>query len=358
VNTWRFVLCIGLVVAAVGCEPDLPRASNIDHMRVLGATIQVKGDPERTTPKPGETANMNWSVVFPDIDHDPSDLASLFFSCTMPTTFSGVPVCQEFLDAAESGNLSGVLSSIQPGQKLPDCAASPDGSFQVGPFAIACVTNTPQFDLRIPTDTKAAARLTRGVICRNGTPQFDTQDPSGLRCVPHHGVAASDIESLQVYGTVPVQYQDSDSNQNPSIDAASFLLHDPARPWQALSADESAKLNDDNCRDEGAAQRVLHSDGFPEQIIIAYDASAREIHLGEPESLEFSAYTTFGKLDRRFTLFDSDATPPLKNPIEWELSEDQRTALNGKSKRVRFYFTVLDQRGGFAVATRDLCVDR
>ncbi|HEX4355793.1 MAG TPA: hypothetical protein VHZ95_22855, partial [Polyangiales bacterium] len=77
-----------------------------------------------------------------------------------------------------------------------------------------------------------------------------------------------------------------------------------------------------------------------------------------PEALEFAAYVTTGKIDHHFALFDSDATLPLEAPLHWELSKADRDKLGDDNELLRFYFTVIDHRGGFAITTRDLCVGR
>jgi hypothetical protein len=343
-------------LAAVGCDDNLPRASEITHMRVLGALTQVDSEPQRATPKPGEKAKLSWSVVFPD-NQDDSELASLFLVCTAPTMFSGTPVCQELIDVAQGGDISEIVGGLR-GKDAPDCGANPDRTYPIGPFSVVCVSQTPQFEISIAKNVKGAARLVQGIICRNGTPQLDDKDPTGLHCKPHDGVEASDLEAIAVYGTVPIQYSDDQRDLNPDMDAAHFLLHDPALPWQPITPELADTLDDDSCLTEAKAKHVAHSDGNEELLTIEYDADARQTRDGSPDALEFSSYTTFGELSQRFTEFASDAKPPLKNEFHWKISADQRTALNGKSKRVRFYFTVIDHLGGFAVTSRDLCIDR
>lgn len=344
------VSCAWLGLVA-GCENDLPRASNIEHMRVLGGQVAVVGDETRSTPRPGEQARLTWNMAYQDPALDDSQLASVFFTCTAPEQFSGVPVCQELLDVARGGSISGVLSAAMEGQKI-DCAETPDRTFQAGPFSVVCVTGTPRLDVPIAKDAKIAGKLVRGIICQSGTPRFDANDPTGMSCTD------SAQEHIAVYGTVPIQYGDDDANQNPNIDATSLLFHDPPIPWQPVAEDVAAQLSDETCLDDAKAKRVMHSDGHEEQITLRYDADQREQHAGQPEALEFSVYTTFGKLSQRFTIFKANAELPLKNTFKWELTEDERRELNDKSKRVRFFFTLMDGRGGFSVTSRDLCIDR
>lgn len=340
-----------LVGSVTGCENDLPRASNIEHLRVLGGLVQVVGDESRSTPKPGEKAHLSWSMAYPDASSDDSHLASVFFTCTAPEQFSGVPVCQELIDVAQGGSISAILDAAMKDEQ-PDCVKSPNKTWQLGPFTVVCVTGTPQLDVPIAKDTKVAGRLVRGIICQNGAPRFDAKDPTGMSC------DASADEHIAVYGTIPIQYDDAESNLNPNMDAASMLFHDPPVPWLPTADDVAAELNDDTCLDESKARQVMHSDGHEEQITLRYDADQREEHDGKPETLEFSVYTTFGKLSQRYTIFSPSSTLPLKNTFKWEISEDERKTLNDKSKHVRFFFVVLDGHGGYATTTRDLCINR
>ena len=156
-------LLVGGVVGVSGCENDLPRASNIERMRVLGGLVQVIGDESRSTPKPGEKARLTWSMAYPDPNLDDSSLASVFFTCTAPEQFSGVPLCQELLDVARGGSISGVLTAAMEGQDV-DCGKTPDRTFQVGPFTVACVTGTPRIDVAIAKDATIPGKLVRGII--------------------------------------------------------------------------------------------------------------------------------------------------------------------------------------------------
>jgi hypothetical protein len=352
----RGSLVLALLLAAVGCDDDLPLASQIQHMRVLGAATAVDGDPARTTPKPGEKAKLTWSMVYPDSMADDSGLRSIFFVCTAPSEYTGTPLCQEFLDIAMGGSIADIVADAM-GNDAPDCEATPSHSYKLGPFTIVCVSGTPQLDIAIAKDSKAAARLVRGTICRNGTPQLDQKDPTGMSCKPFPDTKLDEQENIAVYGTVPIEYSDEDRNHTPSIDALSLAFHDPPLAWDE-SFQEPAAFTDDNCADEAKAKQVMHSDGFVETITLLYDDAQREVHDGDKEALEFSAYATFGKMSRRFTVFSSSAQAPLRSTFSWDLKTEERDALNGKSKHVRFYFTILDHRGGFAITTRDLCIDR
>ena len=318
--------------------------------------MEVQGDTQRSTPKPGETARVTWSMAYPDLEQNDSELSTLLATCTAPEQFSGVPVCQELLDAARGGSIVDLLAAGGALRQV-NCKDSPNSTVEAGPFAITCVTGTPRSDVKIGRDFKARAKLIQGVICRNGTPTFDPDEPTGARCDPKTGVKSNKVESIAVYGTVPVQYKDSDANLNPSLDAARFGFGKGSVDWPALAPEESQDLVAD-CAQAAVDLRVVSSSGKDDELTIEYDASAREQYKGEPEGLEFSTYVTLGELDRRFTVFGPDAKPPFKSKLKWNVDKDLRDKYADKALLVRFYFTLLDHRGGFAIASRDVCVGR
>jgi hypothetical protein len=343
------------VLAALGCNDDLPRASEIAHMRVLGAKTEVIGDPTRSSPKPGEVARLTWDMAYPDLKQDDSQLRSIFGTCTAPERFTGLPVCQELLDAARSGSNLQLLSAF--GGRTLDCAKTPNQDLIAGPIALHCVQGTPSFDVKVESGFSAAAKLLQGVICRQGIPALSMDDPTGVKCTPLPGVEPDEIESIPVYGTVQVEYSEQDENHNPSIDAAHFRFGEGELPWDALDPEDSEKLSDD-CGDAARTQLILSTNGKSEQLVIEYDAGAREPFDGKPEILEFSTYTTWGELSRRFTVFEPDAKLPLRSELKWDLTQKLRDELGERSRLVRFYFTLLDRRGGYAITSRELCVGR
>ena len=356
----KILLCLASLSA---CQIDLPAASEIERMRVLTAYAEVEGEPERASPAPGETARVTWSMAYPDHAQDDSELASLFYVCTAPELFSGTPICQEFIDLAQAGagEASAALGGSLGVGSLPDCARDPDREWDLGPFRLVCVTGTPRLDIKIPDNYKASAKLMQGVICRNGTPRFELADQPRLVC--DDGPARNaEREEISVYGTVPVQYDSKTENHNPRTDGFQLLFGDPPAMWDASDELLDEEVSDEACEELARSGRLLLSDDHrvarEEEITLGYDADAREAFEGKPEPLTFSAYTTFGSLSARFTVFRSDAKPPLKRVIKWELSDEEREQLKKSSKFVRFYFTVQDGRGGYAITRRDLCVTR
>jgi hypothetical protein len=352
------------VVCLAACQIDLPVASEIEHMRVLTAFAEVQGDAQRSSPAPGETASVTWAMAYPNHDQDDSELASMFYVCTAPERFSGTPFCQEFIDLAQAGPnaAAAALGGSLGAGDLPDCARDPDRVWDLGPFRLVCVTGTPKLDISIPDSYRASAKLMQGIICRNGTPRFELADQPRLVCDEAREPNA-EREEISVYGTVPVQYDADTENHNPRTDAFQLSFGDgPSKVWEASDELLGEDLSDSACEEPALRERVKvsddHKEAREEEITLGYDASAREDFEGKPEPLTFSVYTTFGSLSARFTVFRSDAETPLERKIKWELSDEEREQLKKSSKYVRFYFTVQDGRGGYAITRRDLCVSR
>ena len=93
------------------------------------------------------------------------------------------------------------------------------------------------------------------------------------------------------------------------------------------------------------------------RIVLRYEADARQQFDGEPEELEFTIYTTLGEMERRFTLFPSDdqgENGVLESELDWDPPRPSDVPAAGQL--VRFFITLRDQRGGFAMTERVLCL--
>ncbi len=355
------MLCTLLLAA---CNDTLPKATAITHMRVLGARTAVVGDAGRSTPKPGEKATLSWTMAFPSVEEPASELSSLFISCTAPTRFTGIPTCQEFIDAVQSP--AGGASVALP-MKGGSCKGFEGKSFIQGTIGESCVKNTPKLTVAIEPDSKVRAKLVMGIICRNGTPFVNPATAGLFGCAPSAGAKASDVETLGVYGTIPIEHSKSDDNQNPDIGLATFIIGsgsgtdlDGVAPW-AETKPADVPATDDDCKDAAMQKLLLTLDGEKDTIRVEYPASPRELHQGEAETLEFSVYSTAGALSRRFTLFAPEhpaVDGKVQDELTWQLSKDEKAAVGPNGKLVRFWVTVLDHNGGFDSTMRAACVLR
>lgn len=340
-----------LVVAAplAACEGDLPKATEIARMRVLGARFEVEGDPERATPEPGERVRVSLPTVFPSLDEDTDDVQMLLIGCTAPTRFTGgLPICQELIDAAASG--------VDPTDSLPmideklRCADLPLRTVRRGAISLHCVKGEPQVELTVPDDFDAEGLLVRGVVCEHGTPFIDPEDPRLFGCEDEGA------EAILVHGTMRVQQSRADENQNPDPDALEVLREGVA--WPAYDPDALPP-------EEGCARRASADFSEPVHLVVTgehaitlrYDADAREEVDGAPEDLEISVYTTAGEMERRFTLFrgsDRGTDGVLESELFWDPPSAGELPRSGQL--ARFFITIRDQRGGFAMTSRAVCV--
>jgi hypothetical protein len=339
------------MLATQGCEEDLPKVTLIEHMRVLGAKQEVVGDETRAVPKPGETARMTWEVAYPKLTQTDDELASFFIECTAPSRYTGTPVCQEFIDAAQGRSTGLGFGFSQPPM---GCDVKPDSTQTVAGIRLVCVTGTPAIDVKVGKSVKSA-RLVQGIICRNGVPRIDLDSPTGATCDRKPNVDSDDFEAITVYGTVNVATEPDQENHNPDISKATFRIGE-ATSEKKLWLPTDPELLPGYIEDCSTAPMgtLATSEGFQKVITIDYPRQTTE----KTEDIVFSIYATFGELSRRFTVFESTGEQVDAPALKWELSEEERDALVAKPKLVRFYFTVVDGRGGFDITTRYACINR
>lgn len=346
----RLVPPVALLTAAMttGCGDDLPSVTSIERMRLLGAQSTVQGDPERATPKPGEKATLDFVVAFPSLDQDTSGLSSLFLTCTPPDRFTGIPICQEFLDAALTADTSDPGAALDLDEPLK-CEV--DIAVEMQGIGVACVSGDPSVTLTVPQDFEGDARLIRGVICEDGTPLVDPSDPLLFSCESNR----DDAQEIRVHGTIFVEQDKEDRNHNP--DPAGFSFKFDGRGWDPI--DPADLPPEDDCEtavdeDKLLGIQALGTKREKYEIQIEYDDAARELFDGEPEIVEISSYGTAGDIERRFTIFDPEDTL-FEDQLEWKAPGADKVGPDGRL--VRFFFSVIDQRGGFALTTRALCLE-
>jgi hypothetical protein len=355
-----------LALALGACNNTLPKATSIVHMRVLGAQTAVVGDPARATPKPGEKATLTWTMAFPSVEESDSELSSLFISCTAPTHFTGIPTCQELIDAVQAPGGAAAPFAVLPMQG-GSCKGYEGKSLTVGSISSTCVTHTPKLTVKIEPDSKVRAKLVLGIICRNGTPFLNPQSASLFGCDAKAGVKSSDVETIGVYGTIPIEHTAADANQNPDIGLATLKIAaaggavlDAVAAWPETKLADVPAMDDD-CKDAAKANLITTADGEVDTIRIGYPAKPRELHQGVAETLEFSVYATAGELERRFTLFPPDHAVvggQMQDELTWKLSNAEKSAVGPNGKLVRFFFTLLDHDGGYDSTMRAVCVMR
>jgi hypothetical protein len=354
-----WLACTVVPCTVIGCNDDLPKATDIERMRVLGSQISVVGDETRATPRPGEDVRITFATVFPDLDGTTDDAQTMVLGCTAPDRFTGgIPICQEFIDAATSGDLD-VGSLLAMPQKV-HCSDIPGRRLTVQGVTIACVDGPPVVQLPIKDSFEAARAMFIGVVCERGRAFIDPEQPGLFGCDDNDG------ETLAIHNTYPVQQSDEDENHNPlaadlTLEAHAFIELQPLDATlqeEPGPAEELPPLPEENCLDvyEDFGLQLRRVDRGVKALTVRYPAAAREEVNGEAEPVEITIHTTGGEIERRFTVFTDDTEPGrdglLEGVLDWR--PDKNPPRSGEL--VRFFVTVRDQRGGFDMSTYAVCV--
>jgi hypothetical protein len=338
----------------------LPKATLIERMRILGARLEVVGDEARATPEPGEQVRVTFSTAFPTLEGSTEEAETLLVGCTAPERFTGgLPVCQEFIDAIEQGQVDLDLAAAVPmfEEKVTCARLRPTGRFDYRGVSVRCLRGEPSISLPVRPDFDAEKLLFLGVVCQQGQAYVDASDPLIFGCEDN-----GEGEIFRVNGLVPVQRRASEQNLNPSLeDDLEITLN--RRPW--LPFDRAMLPPEDNCESRTSTDSLPIRVGGDHRIRLSYDPDARDLVDGEPETVELSVHATAGEVERRFTLFAPDEEEQdgrLVGELDWTAPKPGDEGPDGEpiiapgGRIVRFFITVRDQRGGYDVIERALCV--
>jgi hypothetical protein len=307
--TIDLVIAAAIAVAwvAAGCAPAMDPPSLIESTRVLGARVEVTGDPGRATPKPGESASVTWLMVAPG---DMPPLGWAFAFCP------------------------GTRTSL-------DCAGAPIALMQ-GHDVPAVSVDVPAADALGSTQYL----VLEGRVCVDGDPILD--GASGRPSC----AAGGDGTTASVSIPVDLDAAGSEPNQNPSIAGSPLSLD--GQPW--VAADGAASCADLPHVAPGSKDHVI------DLVTAASDREDYTDLAGDPpapvqrrERLQISQFTTAGKLSRAYTWIEADDTsdPPVAE-VKWDAPEAKDVPAGGEV--VRFTFVARDGRGGVDWTSRAACV--
>lgn len=331
----------GLLTA---CDDDFVTPSRIVDTRVLGTRVEVVDDPERATPRPGETARVSLTLAAPD-GVDEARVKSLIVRCTFPERYTGIPICQEFLDllaSAEDGTSVDALSQDR-------FVCEDDFQFAFAGVGISCQQGEPSVDVPIEPDFEGDAKLIRGVICDGGEPYLDATDPTLFGCDGGSGTRL-------FHAGVPVSRSVEEDNSNPDLSDLRIELNDVE--WADVQPN-LARVDPDDCASWARNQGLREIDPFEHRIKISVSRDAVEREDGGCERLEIAGHATAGEITPLVAVFDRDGCEQdrdeaFEQTIEWEGLGIARPDPDGKL--VSFVFAVRDGRGGFVAARRTACV--
>ncbi len=286
-------LLLSLALASSGCDDALVRVDLIANLRVLGARVEVEGEPERASPAPGENASIRWLAVDP-------------------------------LPDPELGWAFAICPAAPPGSNLPACAADP---FTTA-IADVPVAGEPLIDFTVPSDMDSRALAVFGIVCPGSAPVpvddgFDCEGPGGRLVSLDFELGSSEL-----------------TNQNPAIDPSALLLDGASIPAGTdCTTLPSVSLSSSHTLELG----LRDSDR---------DAVDPGISGGpSKETLQVSHFVTAGSLERAFTVFEAE-DDGLVTKVSWKAPKSAPP-----SGFVRLFFVVRDLRGGSDWIERAVCIE-
>lgn len=246
---------IGAALLLASCSDPLKDVELVVETRVLGAKVEVSGEPGRASPAPGEAATVRWLVVAPEPE---------------PALGWALSVCGA---AAE-------------GSGLPACADAPFAEASL----LEPAPGEPRLDFTVPAETTATSLAVLGTMCPSSAPA------AGGGCEDGGGTAVS-FDFALAPGEV---------NHHPTIEpeAVSF----DGAPWEAGS--DCTLLPAVAPGSTHALELALDED---DREALVPETSADP----DREALQASHFATGGELQRAFTIIQADSDE-LGVSVEWK----------------------------------------
>ena len=324
-STFSRLAALALIFAG-GCASGLDPASLLNKTRPLGVRVEVIGERPRTTPLPGESAELR---ILMGHAEEVQPVSFFALACVPAPVRIGVGFCE--FDDANNPVLVGGFSSGDD------------------------VMGDPSFTLDIPDDDALDALgvedelLVLGVVCAGelspitglaNLQDADTVNP--CRDPNDDGALFTTPLFLQRNGRAP--------NLNPAFREITI----DGMEWTAEPADDATL---DGC---GAEPIPQITNAEPVEIELRAGGMAREEYEipgedGEPvtvrEELQVTLLATAGEMEQTFSFLDDNRDVVS---VGWLPSVGLRT----QPTRVRFEFVMRDLRGGVVRARREACVTR
>ena len=308
-----------VVMVLAGCVDDFASPTEIRSNRVLGARVEVAGDPARAWPKAGEDVVVRWFVV----------------------------------DPAEAAPLSWAFLLCEAGPAEATTAICGAGPFATEVQAIP-TTDAPTVTFTVPK--KAKRILMQGVICANGTPVVDqTKLSVSCRSTPDTGAEPAMTKATLVTKTIVVATDETGDNHNPASLADAEIQLRRAEGDVPVSLAAEGAVPTENC--DEASDIPVFANGKHMELLLPLAQTDRETYKDadgteRKEVLELATFATAGKWNRAFSIVDDDYEGDRS--LYWDGPKAKDVAEGGQ--RVRFHFVLRDARGGEQWTTRELCV--
>jgi hypothetical protein len=338
-----------LLCVTIACSESFLPASAVTNLRVVGARVEVEGEPGRANPNPGDAVQVSVLVVDqgappPDSPEVPALTPPLlqwsFVPCIPAATLIGAPICGAPIEPCE-----GCI-----GAPLDDPFALPVMRFQL----------PSQEELE---EAQADTVLLQGVVCGNGQPSEDailrflsgeTEDLSPCEGPPI--VEGEPVEGRFVTVQIPIERDPDDPNLNPEISSVRLNgrawpppYHEGVRrtaPRTGCKADLDPLTNE---------ERMAHplAGSPPSTINLSVTADSLQSYTVEDqdltEEIQVSWLADSGVFDVSFSFI---ADPARSILTEWQPFADAPA----DGLLVRFDFVIRDGRGGNHWVERGLCV--
>lgn len=338
--------------AIAACSMDFLPPSAVVDLRVIGARVEVEGNPARPNPSPGERIEVSVLVTdrgAPDAPElTPPELTWSFVACVPAPTRLGPQICG---------------APITP---CDGCTGDPPADPLAFPVIGFEVPSKEELDAMEATDV-----LLQGVVCSSGRPssseiqRFISGETEDLvACVDDEG-APTEEEGRFVTIQIPIEPDPEDPNLNPEI--LSVQLNGKAWPppydqsVPRAATQTGCRSDLDLLTDEQRADhpRAGSSPSTIELSVTAEDPDSVQSFTidGEvfTEEIQVSWLADGGAFEVSFSFIDepANAGEPASS-TQWQAP----AGVDPEGQLVRFNFVIRDGRGGLDRVERGLCVLR
>ena len=327
-------LIVAVLLVAACAESFLPASAVVD-LRVIGARVDVEGNPGRANPVPGDVIQVSNIVIdrgFPPTEPPPLSPAPLqwrLVACIPAVSMREEPICRTQISCE-------------------GCIETPPAD----PFAFPVVRfQVPSADAL--NAAEASSVVLQGAICANG-------EPADLDAILR--VATGEIQTLEpcqdpedegrfITAEIPIETQPENPNLNPIIESVTLN----GEPWPPpFDTGVPRDQPESGCVDLVADPSVLpRADGSISIIELeATNPSFQQYVVDDvfiTEEMQVSWLGDGGAFEDSFS-FITD--PARSATIQWAPPGFPPPS----GRVVRFNFVIRDGRGGLDRAERGLCL--
>ncbi|MEM1417694.1 MAG: hypothetical protein AAGH15_22540 [Myxococcota bacterium] len=327
----RLLLTALVLTGVVGCGDDVDPVSLVTRPRILGFDLSVEGDPERTTPAPGETLTITVPFAFPE---ESLDVDFQGIACFGVDVGFGIPFCA----GDESDPTGGIFALLADRSTAP---AFPVVSFPIPPEAADGTT------VLVIAATCAGGVVDPELLSSALDP---TQPLDGSLEVCAGGVGTGEL----VQSRIPVQLEEDDTNTRPlslvQVELDGQLMGPDPGAVPGTPCAEMAELV--TLRVDGDAVDLI-VEGAPETFEDFFREGADDQPIATVEDMQVALLITSGEVQANFLFLERD---DVVEDTEYTPATSEERTLDLSGSLERLWFSVRDERGGLAVESRAFCL--